>query len=65
MVKNKMQNILLLLLLMVVFSCAPTLKVREVSKMVPEQYQGQPSDTLNSVLVNWNCLLYTSDAADD
>ncbi|MEM9647871.1 MAG: TolC family protein, partial [Bacteroidota bacterium] len=53
MFKYKIRNILLLLLVMLACSCASTIKVREANATIPEQYQGQTADTLNSALVNW------------
>ncbi|WP_420603239.1 TolC family protein [Flagellimonas sp.] len=53
MFKHRIQNILLLLLVMLACSCVSTLKVREANTTVPEQYQGQSIDTVNSALVNW------------
>ncbi|NAS32550.1 efflux transporter outer membrane subunit [Flavobacteriaceae bacterium R38] len=53
MFKFRIQNILFLLLTLLVFSCVPTQKVREVNKIALEQYDGQTTDTLNSAAVNW------------
>ena len=53
MLKYRIHNALLLLLILLTFSCAPTQKVREANKAVPEQYQGQTNDTLNSASKNW------------
>lgn len=53
MFKYRIRNILLLLLVMLACSCASTIKVREANTTVPEQYQGQSIDTVNSALVNW------------
>ena len=53
MFKYRIQNILLLFLVMMAFSCAPTQKVREANRTVPKQYQGQTTDTLNNASMNW------------
>ncbi len=53
MVKHKYIYILLFVLVALIHSCVPTKQVREANIVVPEGYQKQSTDSLNSGAVPW------------
>ncbi|MDC6365047.1 MULTISPECIES: TolC family protein [Flavobacteriaceae] len=51
--KHSKLYLVIALLAMAVQSCVPTREIRDEDKTLPEQYQNQASDTINTGIVQW------------
>ncbi len=51
--KVKKHFVVGILVLVSIYSCVPTKTIREENKTVPEKYQNQTLDTINTVTVKW------------
>ena len=52
-IKNRKLYLVGVLAIVTLYSCVPTQTIREENKTVPEQYQNQSADTLNTATVKW------------
>ncbi|RUA13521.1 MAG: TolC family protein [Flavobacteriia bacterium] len=51
--KNSKSIVIGILAVVALYSCVPTREIRDENTAVPEQYQNQSTDTVNSGLVQW------------
>lgn len=51
--KHRKSLLVVMIAMMALYSCVPTREVRDENVAVPENYQNQSTDTVNTGLVEW------------